>query len=370
MDDQYFQSEIYRLLRLGPDQNQPDDFGESAVADLPVAQTTPQPVQPPQAAQSAVLAMPEQKRTQTIPGLLAYPAIFAGAFIFFYVALNFGAIAQQVSGWFVKSEDEQILEETLEPYYNWIGGYFFAVGDKQLLEPANDIDKDGLTNHDEFIIKTNPTLADSDSDGISDGIEVINGTNYWGQGGMTDKQKDLVRQIDAIRVNNRISFNAAGNNNQAAVEVSANYDLSKPGRLSIPRLNMQVPLVWTEDPAQFETDLTRGVVHYPGTALPGQRGISYISGHSSDYFWKNHPYKQIFAGINNLSVGDDIFVDIYGKDGKLYNFRYSVTAKNIYKPDDQAQFIGATGSLLNLSTCWPIGTQKDRFVVTATLQGS
>jgi sortase A len=185
---------------------------------------------------------------------------------------------------------------------------------------------------------------------------------------MSKKQKEALSKLDLIRVNNRISLEAAASLSDILGAETQNFDLSKPGRLSIPKLQIQVPLIWTQDPVQFDQDLTRGVVHYPGTAMPGENGIVYVSGHSSDYFWKNHPYKQVFAKINALQPGDDIFVDVYGNDGKIYNYRYSVVAETIYAPDDQRQFLDNSGAKLNLSTCWPIGTQKDRYVVTAELQ--
>jgi LPXTG-site transpeptidase (sortase) family protein len=280
---------------------------------------------------------------------------------------NLSSLVSQVNAWFVKPEDEVVLNQDLGAFYSWIGGYYFAVTDKTLLEPNNDVDKDGLSNLDEFVIRTNPTIADSDGDGEKDGEEVMNSTNPWGKGDMTAAQLKLREKMDIIKINNRITFNTVSIADRAQADPSIDYDFSKPGRLSIPRLDMQVPLIWTQDPSQFDTDLTKGVVHYPGTALPGEKGTVYISGHSSDYFWKNHPFKQVFAKINVLQPGDDIFVDIYGKDGKTYTYRYQVSEKNVFKPDDQAQFIDNSQYKLNLSTCWPIGTQRDRYVVSATM---
>lgn len=277
----------------------------------------------------------------------------------------------QVEGVFSKPQAQQILGADSAEYYKWIGNYFYAVGDAKLLEPANDIDKDGLSNYDEFIIKTNPILADSDSDGFSDGIEVINSTNLWGDGSMTKAQKTLAEKLDMIVINNRISGNVAQNHTGiVAGDTTSNYDLDRAGRLSIPKLNLQVPLIWSKDPSDFDKDLTMGVIHYPGTALPGQTGVVYVSGHSSDYIWKKDPMSNIFAKLNFLSAGDDVFIDVYGKDGKVYNFRYQVTGSNVYKADDQAQFFdNSNTSKLNLSTCWPIGTSKDRLVVTAVPTG-
>jgi|GEM_PF-2559240 len=422
MENQQYLSEIHRLLKLGPDLSKPyqpevtaepaveQPIVEEAVAlgdapfDLPYAKlphqsaddlvprfTAVHPGQqaalgaldtledlptyltaPRELSETASAAKPKAKPAKSGSSwgaFLVYPLVFALSFGFFYVVLNFSALMLQVQGLFAKDEAEQILQSDLAEYNSWIGGYFFAVGEREKLEPNSDIDSDGLTNLDEFTIKTNPTVKDSDSDGISDGIEVINGTNPWGTGGLTAKQKKAIAKLDMIKVNNRISFSAAASNGSVAGLNTNNFDLTKPGRLSIPKLNMQVPLIWTDDPVNFDNDLTRGVVHYPGTALPGENGMVYVSGHSSDYFWKSHPYKQVFARINSLETGDDVFMEVYGKDGKIYNYRYRVTVETIYAPDDQRQFTDNSGAKLNLSTCWPIGTQKDRYVVTAELVG-
>ncbi len=379
MNDEYFISEIHKILRLGPDLSKPfvppvqEIESTQAVAiesglpfELPLDNTKYE-MQTLIDVQSQL--KPANKPT-TWASYLIYPVVFAIAFVFFYIALNFNALLIQAQGWFAKDEEEVILQDNLDEYNAWIKGYYFSVSDKSSLKPLNDLDKDGLTNMDEFLAKTNPTLADSDSDGVTDGKEFINETNPWGSGEMSQKQVAVAQKVDVIKVNNRISLNAAALNqtNTDYISQASNFDLTRPGRLTVPKLEMQVPLIWSQDPLEFDHDLTTGVVHYPGTALPGERGIVYISGHSSDYFWKDHPYKQIFAKINALEPGDDIFVDVYGKDGKTYTYRYKVTAENVYAPDDQRQFLDTSSAKLNLSTCWPIGTQKDRYVVTAELQ--
>jgi sortase A len=404
MNNQYSASEIHRLLKINPDLSeiyQPEQAQDSSVSTpissisagpaAEAAQTQPSgaPFDLPVFSQlsgeeaSEMIIMPSEKaekrarkaqaqaaaggRRSGWSGAIVYPLIFILSFAFFYAALNYNSLWAQFQSWFTQDEDEQILQADLDKYYDWIGGYYFAVGDREKLEPNNDLDKDGLTNLDEYWIRTNPTLFDSDSDGTSDGIEVINGGNPWGQGQMTSKQKKSLSKIDLIKLNNRISLNAAANNPDSLGKHSDNFDLSRPARLTVPKLQIQAPIVWTEDPVKFDEDLTKGVVHYPGTALPGESGVVYISGHSSDYFWKNHPYRQIFARINSLEPGDDIFVEVYGKDGKVYNFKYRVVSENVYSPDDQRQFTDS-GAKLNLSTCWPIGTQKDRYIVSAELQ--
>jgi LPXTG-site transpeptidase (sortase) family protein len=360
-------TEIHRLLRLDGSANEAHIHG--APHGLPVSQQSDVHHSGGHAAEAVMHTVQSSIDISRINfrGLLIYPLIFLLAFAFFFIVLNFSSVWSQIEGWFSKPQAETILGVDSAAYYKWISNYFYAVGDSKLLEPANDLDKDGLSNQDEFIMRTNPIVADSDGDGFTDGIEVINTANPWGSGQMTKSQKQLAEKLNLILINNRLSYNVSQNHGVIAGSKISNYDLEKPGRLSIPRLKLQVPLVWSKDQADFDNDLTKGVIHYPGTAYPGEPGVIYVSGHSSDYIWKKDPMHDVFSKLNYLAPGDDVYIDVYGKDGKVYNFRYQVSGSNTYKPDDQGQFVdnNANVSKLNLSTCWPIGTQRDRLVVTA-----
>ena len=366
-----YASEIHQLLKLG---------GTSAESlGLPVAQNSAHPedrlqdqeifYEDDDIATSKKAGLDDAKISLLIKKAIVYPLVFLAAFGFFYFLLNFSSIVSQIQGWFTKPQAEEILGEDLTEYYNWIGAYYFSVNDSKVLDPNNDIDKDGLSNHDEFVMHTNPVNADSDADGAFDGLELLAGTNMWGAGPAPEGQNKLAANLDPSLVNNRISSNTAAGAGHVSGASVIKYDLTKPGRLSIPRLNLQVPLVWSASAAEFDKDLSRGVVHYPGTAMPGEQGTIYVSGHSSDYIWKKNPYGQIFSQLNVLQPGDDVFVDVYDIEGQTHTYRYQVTVKNIYGPADQAQFIDNSTNKINLSTCWPIGTTKDRLVVSAVEVG-
>jgi LPXTG-site transpeptidase (sortase) family protein len=296
----------------------------------------------------------------------SYVLVYLLSFGLIYGILNLPALSAQVKARFVASEEEVVLQDNTLDYASWISRYYFYVGNDNLIETGNDIDKDGLTNLDEYILRTNPTEDDSDGDEVSDGLEVINKTNPWGEGELSQSKQALLEEIDLIRVSNQISYYTIQTKNTASAESPKNFDVGQYGWLVIPRLSLTVPIVWTQDHTNLDDDLTKGAVHYPGTAMPGETGVMYISGHSSDYLWKNHPYKQIFAKINALQPGDDIMIESHDTSGKLMTHRYSVESKGVFKPDDQSQFY-STDSVLNLSTCWPIGSQKDRYVVSAEL---
>jgi LPXTG-site transpeptidase (sortase) family protein len=359
------QSEIYRLLKIG-------DF-----TIVPETQTAPPQIEELKAKAQKALVETQSKYKVTlfsqifklfkpVAKYLIYPLIFAVSFSIFYFSLNFPSLTAQISSWFnTSSQTQEQLGENLAAYSKWINGYFYAISNRDLLTPTNDIDKDGLTNLDEFVMKTNPTVIDSDSDGTNDGVEILDFTNPWGQGEMTKQQRSLRDQINVNLISDRIGFAAStGSNINAGL---TDFDLTRPGELSIPKLNMQVPLIFSKSPDNFDKDLEKGVIHYPGTALPGEKGIVYVSGHSSDFFWKKNEFSTVFAKINRLEAGDDIFVTVYDANGKAQTFRYRVAFNKIYSPDDQTQFIDNSSAKLNLSTCWPIGTSKDRLVVTAEL---
>jgi LPXTG-site transpeptidase (sortase) family protein len=140
--------------------------------------------------------------------------------------------------------------------------------------------------------------------------------------------------------------------------------------LAIPSLGLLVPVLPSEtDPmnasdwATLRKDLTQGVSLAERLAKPGERGLTIITGHSSDY--TPHQYAAVFAGLNFLNNDDDVVLK-YGD--KLYH--YKIAEKQIIDPTQLAFFedkIEALGdkNQLALVTCWPIFTSAKRLVVLA-----
>ncbi len=143
-------------------------------------------------------------------------------------------------------------------------------------------------------------------------------------------------------------------------------------RLLIPKIDKDIPIIdtdpqklidadWQTLEQTFQEDLREGVVHYPGTANPGESGNVFITGHSSYYIWDPGRYKDVFARLNKLEVGDDIIV--YYEQEK---YHYVVRDKKEVKNDD-VSVLQQEGDehLLTLMTCSPVGTNFRRLVVTA-----
>ncbi len=144
-------------------------------------------------------------------------------------------------------------------------------------------------------------------------------------------------------------------------------DQSKPGLLEIPANGISVPLIWTQNVSDFDADLKKGIVHYPGTVMPGEMGTSYISGHSSGYAWDRSPYKQIFAALGGVADGTSFSITATRKNGQQIKFHYIVERRGEFAANDQAQFVNTADSVVALSTCWPVGTTDRRLVLFAKL---
>ena len=144
--------------------------------------------------------------------------------------------------------------------------------------------------------------------------------------------------------------------------------LDQPDRLAIPSLGLAVPLVYvdTTDEVTFQHGLENGVVHYPGTAIPGERGNAYFFGHSSDYAFKAGHYKTVFAILPRIEVGAKVYIT----DRTGQQFVYTVTEKKIVEAKD-VSVLGQPSSkqkILTLQTSWPLGTALKRYVVVGELE--
>jgi LPXTG-site transpeptidase (sortase) family protein len=142
----------------------------------------------------------------------------------------------------------------------------------------------------------------------------------------------------------------------------------QPDFLEILSLNIAVPVIYTEQTTEtaFQAALKNGIVHYPGTALPGQPGNCYIFGHSSDYMWSQGKYKTVFALLPQAKIGDK--VTISGHQGQKFTYRIfasrKVAANDLSVLDQQ----GNAKRLLTLQTSYPLGTALARWVVVAELE--
>ena len=108
--------------------------------------------------------------------------------------------------------------------------------------------------------------------------------------------------------------------------------------------------------------LRYGIVHFPGTAMPCEHGNIALTGHSSYFPWAQGRFKDVFALLHEIQMGDKIL--LYHKQTK---YIYEVSDIKIVKPDDINVLDPTEDDRLTLITCTPIGTDLRRLVVTARL---
>lgn len=311
---------------------------------------------------------------------------------------------------------EKIKETVEEDYKDWVRQFFVDVNDESIISMDADVSGNGLTNLEKYLLNLNPKVY-STRGNLSDGQAVIEDINPWTGKAFTAKQKELVEKyINKELISNRITAAAITRGvtkysqfvnsdspyyidpetlNEIPVGTPTTVDpspiptispdpsntpppsstlrneeaidVSKQGRLDIPANNISVPITWTQDVKDFDNDLKKGIVHYPGTAMPGEVGTAYISGHSSGYLWDKSPYKQVFAVLGQVKDGTSFTITATQNNGKTVKFNYVVERRGEFAANDQSQFLSTADSVVALSTCWPVGTVDRRLVLFAKL---
>lgn len=133
----------------------------------------------------------------------------------------------------------------------------------------------------------------------------------------------------------------------------------KEYRLTIPKLNIAKAKVLVGG-----EDLSKSLIHYLPTTLPGEKGNVVIFGHSTlPQLYNPLNYKTIFTYLPSLENGDKVIVRL----GDL-NYEYEIYEMFVVKPD-QISVLDQRydDSYLTLITCVPPGTYWNRLIVRAKL---
>lgn len=151
------------------------------------------------------------------------------------------------------------------------------------------------------------------------------------------------------------------------VDPSAGDPVSSDPRLIVPKISVDVPIIWDANAASEDSlnaAMNKGVAWFNiqgASAKPGEMGNFVLSGHSSNDWLDPGDYKFIFARLDQLSTGDTIYVD--------YNstrYVYSVSKTQVVKPTDvSALETGTDKPYITLITCTPLGTALNRLLVFA-----
>lgn len=132
--------------------------------------------------------------------------------------------------------------------------------------------------------------------------------------------------------------------------------------LIIPKINVRVPIIFTNTLNETEIlkSLENGVVHYAGTANPGENGNSVFFGHSSNDWWEPGNYKFVFVLLEKMVPGDTYEVHYQSR-----KYVYKITQTKIVAPNDLSVLAQTPNPTSTLITCTPPGTSWRRFIVYA-----
>lgn len=147
--------------------------------------------------------------------------------------------------------------------------------------------------------------------------------------------------------------------------------LPSDNRLFIPRIGKNVPLVgvpshknWYQLEQNIQSGLREGVVVHPTSHAPGSIGNFFATGHSSYYAWDSGRFKDVFALLHEVKIGDT--VEVYWEGQK---FEYKIKEEKIVPPTEISVLNHPTDrSILTLMTCTPVGTNKDRLILVGELK--
>ncbi len=136
--------------------------------------------------------------------------------------------------------------------------------------------------------------------------------------------------------------------------------MEKLDSIEIPKIQITAPLVFIDsaEKSVFSAALDRGVVHYPDSALPGEKGQIIFLGHSAPPGWPKIKHDWVFSDLNDLVAGDEI--NLYFNNQQ---YTYRVQEKVIL--DKGEELPQAAADSLILLTCWPPGADKRRMAVIA-----
>jgi len=136
----------------------------------------------------------------------------------------------------------------------------------------------------------------------------------------------------------------------------------KEDSIEILKLGISAPLVFVLNENEIHKALDSGVVHFPGSALPGEIGEIIILGHSAPPGWPKIKYDWVFSQIQNLEPGDLIILNF-----KKCKFSFEVSDKRILLREGEIpkEWKIEGKPILVLISCWPPGEDLKRIAVMA-----
>lgn len=120
---------------------------------------------------------------------------------------------------------------------------------------------------------------------------------------------------------------------------------------------LRIPCIDSENPVREGVSggvLADSLGHEPETAMVGDKGNCVIAGH------RNYTFGQYFNRLNEVSLGDMIYVDT-----ATDTYSYSVTDIKVVEPEDLSVLESTDTEQLTLYTCTPLYLATHRLVIVA-----
>jgi len=134
----------------------------------------------------------------------------------------------------------------------------------------------------------------------------------------------------------------------------------KEDSIEIEKIKISAPLIIVGKEEEVKKALDRGVVLWPGSALPGQKGQTIILGHSAPPNWPKIKYDWVFSNLNLLEKGDEIVIYFQNK-----KYVYFVEDKIFLNRGQELPKTDPEKSILFLISCWPPGKDLRRIAIEA-----
>lgn len=137
----------------------------------------------------------------------------------------------------------------------------------------------------------------------------------------------------------------------------------KEDSIEIEKIEISAPIVLVEKEVDVKKALDRGVVLWPNSSLPGQKGQTIILGHSAPPNWPKIKYDWVFSNLNLLEKGDEIVIFFQKR-----KYTFSVEEKIFLNRGQELPKTDPEKSILFLISCWPPGKDFRRIAIKAILK--
>jgi LPXTG-site transpeptidase (sortase) family protein len=134
--------------------------------------------------------------------------------------------------------------------------------------------------------------------------------------------------------------------------------------IDILAIGITAPIVESQGTSNydFEIALDKGVLHFPESVKPGEKGVTILLGHSAPPGWPKIKHDWVFSDLEKLEQGDQI--EVYFEKKK---YVYQVTEKIFLEVGQDVPAPVSDQPEVILLSCWPPGKNLKRIGVKGVL---